>query len=99
MGRGKIVRDRDGSLTDGKKTIRYGDLVRVADGRVGEVVYTRLFINVSRPGKYDRPITHTYRPQAMVRFEGYEPWGLPTYGEMFPFHSIRRLPDPVAEES
>ena len=90
-----VTRGKDGSLTNGKKIIRYGDLVRVADGRVGEVVYTRVFINVTRPGRYDRPISRTYRPQAMVRFEGYEPWGLPTYGEMVPFWSIRREPDPV----
>ena len=91
-----VTRGKDGSLTNGKKIIRNGDLVRVADGRVGEVVYTRVFINVTRPGRYDRPISRTYRPQAMVRFEGYEPWGLPTYGEMFPFHALRRYSERVS---
>jgi hypothetical protein len=86
MHRGKVTRDREGTLTDGKKTIRCGDLVRVRDGRIGDVVFTRVYLNVSRPGKYDSPIRKTYSPQAMVHFEGWPP-----YGEMIPFRFLRQL--------
>jgi hypothetical protein len=81
-----VTRTADGCLTNGKKTIRYGDLVRTKDGRIGEVVFTRLYINVSRPGRYDRFVKHTYQPQVMLNFEGWPP-----YNELHPFHSLRLL--------
>jgi hypothetical protein len=86
--RGKVVREKDGSLTDGRKTIRYGDYVRVPGGRIGDVVFTRAYITVTKPGRYDSLVRRVYRPQVMVHFDD------PTHAETYPFRFLKVVVPP-----
>ena len=57
-----VTRGKDGCLTDGKKTIRYGDLVRVPGGRIG-MLSIRASISMLRSlgdmtGRLDVPTAH-----------------------------------------